>query len=174
MTLVLATQAGENAVILAADSRGMTLGSSGEFVPYRLPVRELFARNGCGILTFGGRTSVPETIAAKLPSAAGLLEAVGFMEREFLVREGVHAIVAGLDAGDPQIWHVHKGDRYRLASPLGQPNMLYFNQGDQIEKIYPQASEDHGVIISQMLGMLRERTDSSSIGPPFTVLVISE
>jgi hypothetical protein len=52
--------------------------------------------------------------------------------------------------------------------------MLYFNQGDQIEKIYPQASEDHGVIISQMLGMLRERTDSSSIGPPFSVLVISE
>ena len=55
MTLALVAQAGEHAVILAADSQGASQDSK----PLATPVRKLFVRNACGIMTFGIGVSVP-------------------------------------------------------------------------------------------------------------------
>jgi hypothetical protein len=174
MTLVLAAQAGENAIILAADSQGASQDKSGAYIAYPTPVRKLFVRNACGILTFGRGESVPQTIEGKLPSDAGLTQAMDFMEREFSAQQGVHAIVGGLEASEPQIWHVNSGRHSRLASPLGQPNMLYFNRSEsQLGSTYPQASHEHGAILAQMLTMLREHTNNLFVGPPYSLIVIS-
>jgi hypothetical protein len=165
MTMVLATQAGLADVIMAADSLGQSAQGP-------LLVRKLFVRNACGIATFGAGMGVPETIETRLPASARLTEARQFMTQEFRSQPGVHALVAGLDNGDPQIWHIHNGQQHRLASPLGEPNYLYFNEGDQIRRVVPNASEDHGIIIAHMLGLLRQRTDNQYIGPPFSVLLV--
>ncbi len=169
MTLVLAAKAGQHAVILAADSQGATE----DLKPLTIPVRKLFVRNACGVMTFGSGRSVPHTIETKLESDADLSRALDFMEREFSSQSGVHSIVAGLQDGEAQIWHVNRGQRSSLHSQLGQSNLLYFNQDDQVKSTYPQAAEDHGVIISQMLSMLRHNTDNRFIGPPFEVLVVT-
>jgi hypothetical protein len=168
MTLVLAAQSGLTDVIMAADS----LGQSAQGERLAGPVRKLFARNACGIATFGIGTGVPQIIETQLPADAGLIQAREFMAQEFRAQPGVQALVAGLDDGAAQIWHIHNGQQDHLASPLGESNYLYFNERDQIRRIVPNASEDNGVIIAHMLQILRQRADDRSIGRPYSVLVV--
>ena len=63
----------------------------------------LFARNACGIATFGAGSGVPEIIETKLLASARLAEARAFMVSEFRTQPDVHGLVAEsrLNCGNP-------------------------------------------------------------------------